>query len=323
MNKTIQQWFSIIETMQNSNTYKPAWGRAILEICYTKSDIDKQPFVEISLEDIALKMLKYYWNQTYYFNLKQGPKNQQPEIVSIVKEGIFKYQEYYSTNIPIWFNKAETILIEIGWLNDNLIRRIVRILKQDVSWRFLKVMGSDMKVYDLDSDRETVTMTSDQIIKLKDFAPLLVQLINYKWVQLLEKYNHSPRLAHKVRGSADQTIKRKNLSKYREILLKQFEDKPIIDFYTGTVLKENDISLDHVIPWSFMYSDDIWNIVITSKSINSKKSNLIVRESYIKKLVDEKRALLELLPEGNKHHSDLKEAIENNYIIKYYNDFRI
>ena len=37
-------------------------------------------------------------------------------------------------------------------------------------------------------------------------------------------------------------------------------NKPI-DFYTGDELDMDDISVDHVIPWSFMYSDDIWNLV--------------------------------------------------------------
>lgn len=36
-------------------------------------------------------------------------------------------------------------------------------------------------------------------------------------------------------------------------------NKPI-DFYTGNELDMDDISVDHVIPWSFMYSDDIWNL---------------------------------------------------------------
>ena len=48
----------------------------------------------------------------------------------------------------------------------------------------------------------------------------------------------------------------------------------IIDSFEK-VLQENDISVYHVIPLSFMYSDDIWNLVLTSKSNNSSKSNII------------------------------------------------
>lgn len=41
----------------------------------------------------------------------------------------------------------------------------------------------------------------------------------------------------------------------KNILLENM-NKPI-DFYTGEELQPDDISVDHVIPWSFMYSDDI------------------------------------------------------------------
>ena len=46
----------------------------------------------------------------------------------------------------------------------------------------------------------------------------------------------------------------------------------------------DDISVDHVIPWSFMYSDDIWNLVLTTKSNNSKKSNIVPSEDVIERL---------------------------------------
>ena len=33
MNSYIKQWLEIIENMNNDNTYKLAWGRAIIELC--------------------------------------------------------------------------------------------------------------------------------------------------------------------------------------------------------------------------------------------------------------------------------------------------
>ena len=34
MNSYIKQWLEIIENMNNDNTYKLAWGRAIIELCF-------------------------------------------------------------------------------------------------------------------------------------------------------------------------------------------------------------------------------------------------------------------------------------------------
>ena len=108
--------------------------------------------------------------------------------------------------------------------------------------------------------------------------------INIKKIwEYLEKFNHSPRIASKVKDISDNTIKRSSLTKYKNILLKS-NNYQAIDFYTGKVLQENDISVDHVIPWSFMYSDDIWNLVLTSKSNNSSKSNIIPSQDVIESL---------------------------------------
>ena len=90
-----------------------------------------------------------------------------------------------------------------------------------------------------------------------------------------------------------------------------------IDFYTGKVLQENDISVDHVIPWSFMYSDDIWNLVLTSKSNNSSKSNIIPSQGVIESLKERNARLVKLIND-NKYKDELLLAIENDYVDKFY-----
>ena len=42
MNSYIKQWLEIIENMNNDNTYKLAWGRAIIELCFETNQLDKQ-----------------------------------------------------------------------------------------------------------------------------------------------------------------------------------------------------------------------------------------------------------------------------------------
>lgn len=68
-------------------------------------------------------------------------------------------------------------------------------------------------------------------------------------------------------------------------------NKPI-DFYIGDELDMDDISVDHVIPWSFMYSDDIWNLVLTFKSHNSSKSNHIPSKEVFEQLNQRNKALI-------------------------------
>ena len=83
----------------------------------------------------------------------------------------------------------------------------------------------------------------------------------------------------------------------------------------------DNISIDHVIPWSFMYSDDIWNLVVTSKSYNSSKSNSIPSEDVINKLKERNERLLEIV--DNKFKEEIKISLEANYLDKFYRDCRL
>lgn len=323
METYIREWFEIIENMKNSNTYKLAWGRSILDIAISGGYIivNNQAVFQVSL--IAEKMIKYYWDQTYYFNLKQGPINKQPVLLTHVQELIQYYKEKTGNINPIWYNKAEQTLKEDAIYFNKVISKAVKIINQDVAWRFPN--ANDFEIYKLEPEKilvKKLLITSlDNAKLLADYGVLLMQLINYKWVQLLELYNRSPRIASKISGFDRGQIDRKNLAKYKAILLRQFKNRDVIDFYTGKVLQENEISIDHVIPWSFMYSDDIWNLVITSKSSNSSKLNKIPSSEYIEKLKEQALALKNILQEEkNSYYNELEEAISNNYIDKFYLD---
>ena len=70
-----------------------------------------------------------------------------------------------------------------------------------------------------------------------------------------------------------------------------------------------------------MYSDDIWNLVITSKSKNSSKSNSVVDEDNIKKLKVRNTELIKVTDENYK--LELLEASENMFIDKFYYQFKV
>ena len=98
--------------------------------------------------------------------------------------------------------------------------------------------------------------------------------------------------------------------------MKQFDDGVAIDFYTNKPIPINQISIDHVIPWSYMYSDDIWNLVLTSKSNNSKKSNAIPNKGMIRKLISRNAILVNKL--NGKNKKILLEANNNNYVWHFF-----
>lgn len=319
MDEYIKHWLRIVEGMQNDNTYKLAWGRSIVEICSFRENVGD--VIEISFVEIAEYVLKYYWNQKFFFHLAQGPKNHTPKIQKITEELIKHYCNIEQSALPDWFEKAKPILNSDPAFYRKELRKIAHTLKQDVCWRFPIVDGNTLPVYDLDLEAMVIRLKSSEVLAIKEYNFILSQLLNYRWAQLLEKFNQSPRIVSKVKGMSEESIRRNNLTRFKESLLKEYPKGQVRDFYTGDLLEPNDCTLDHVIPWSFMYSDDIWNLVITSKRNNASKSNTIPSEEIIEKLKKRNKVLAESLNGG--FRDDLEEANENDLVSKYYYSLRM
>ena len=63
-------------------------------------------------------------------------------------------------------------------------------------------------------------------------------------------------------------------------------------FITGNKIPEDKLSIDHIIPWSYMFSDDLWNLVYVESSLNSSKNNRLPDEDVIIKLEKRNKKLL-------------------------------
>ncbi len=107
----INKWLKIIEEMQNDNTYKLAFARALIEnIANARYEVVDDKVV-VDFDDIAVCMLKYYWNQLFYFKLKQAPYlTKEPVICQDTQKLIELYKRLAQTTIPKWFDEA---IIEI------------------------------------------------------------------------------------------------------------------------------------------------------------------------------------------------------------------
>jgi CRISPR/Cas system Type II protein with McrA/HNH and RuvC-like nuclease domain len=84
-------------------------------------------------------------------------------------------------------------------------------------------------------------------------------------------------------NNIENITKWESLTEYRELLLMYSEPRC---FYTNATLVEGKgkIAVNHFIPWSFVHSDNLWNFVLTTPSLNSRKSNKLPSNEYINKL---------------------------------------
>lgn len=313
----LYDFVDVIKNCSYSNTYKMAWAKSLLEIALEDEWHTHHP-ITISLETMAENILKYYWNHTYFFNLIQGSNpNKPPEIISIARKLITAYQNAYNTFYPERFERVTHKLKTLPEYNQQL-KRVVKTLKQDVSYRFLYLNKRVLPMYQYEKKSNTFTIEPAHLKQLKNHAYMLFDIINYRWALILETYNSSPRIAKKVKITEERKIKRAPLQKYYEKIA--LDNPKQICFLCNKVIEETP-SIDHVIPWSYLYSDDLWNLVFVHKSCNASKSNRVPDESLIKKLEARNRNLLKLLGDmkkTDKHFHELVLAERENTVQKFW-----
>jgi hypothetical protein len=281
----------------------------------------------INFRSIAYKIIKYYWNQTFFFNLRQSsPLDPDPVILQRIQKLIHFYIARAGTVLPVWFDVGmELLQNKEPQMLEQTINRICIDLTKDVSYRFKYIQGQSLDIYEYERFQKAleIKLSLGDISIITEYSTVLTDLLNYKWAQLLEKYNTHPKIIEKTKSISNNKIRRKSLSAYKNQLLREFHGHKILDFYTGLEIVPEDISVDHVIPWSFMYSDDIWNLVLTSKSNNSSKSNNIPEKTIIDKLNRRNLAFISNnVLNDIKMTASLKYANEHNLVNSYYNYFR-
>ena len=303
MEQYIKDLTYVIQNGEMENTYKMVWVRSIVETCVLDPNVQ-----EIQFDHLSKLIFGYYWNQTIYFDLEQSPNPlKRPVIYQIVKEEISEYR-HKNGKQPVWFSGAEnSVSIPVS--------KISTILSKDVCWRFPKVGKENFDLYDLDIKSRTIILHQTDLIR--EYANVLFDVINYRWTQKLEEFNHSPRISQKVRGTDRENIRRKSLAKFRKYL--DLENPDHVCFHTGRKIKYENLSIDHVLPWSYLFSDNLWNLVYVDKSFNSSKGNIIPKEETIEKLENRNIHLLksmEIKFPNTKVTDELNLSIETDLIRK-------
>ena len=307
MDPYIKNLTYVIQNTDMTTSYKMVWIRSIIEICKEKPNLSI-----ISFDEISEKTFEIYWNQTFFFELVQGSNpNQKPVIYQIISKEIEKYKKKFDHQ-PKFFSKVRG-KIEVP------IERISNELKKYVSRLFQKLGIEEYKIYELDLINKTVRPYYPNLIH--DYFDLLSDTISYRWVRFLEDFNDVPRISKKMRGTDLQNIKRDTqLKKFWKYL--DLENKSRICFQSDVPLIEgNNLSVDHVIPWSYLFSDDIWNLVYIDKDKNSSKNNKIPNEKTIEKLEKRNKKLFKLMKKNypkSKLTHELELSIKSNLVRKYW-----
>ena len=247
-----------------SSTYKPALLKAL--VCIARSDVR----TEIPLERIGREFTRLYWNQTVVYHLRQAASlSKESRAVKLVRETAAEHGVRDLQRLP---PKARA----------HLDKKMADLLQVNVLEAFHSSKPATMpRLYEWAPGSATISLTPATLGFLRANDAALELIGNYYWALFLENTNRlAPRIVQKVQRTA---IGRQSLQRYMTILRRDADERC---FYCARPFDVTArATVDHVIPWSFLLEDPLWDLVLCCAPCNSSKSDWLPEARMIEALL--------------------------------------
>lgn len=264
---------SILTKGKKDNTYKFALARYLLD--YSNRPTES---LEIPYSDVASSFLKYYWYQECKFRIRQNfHKEKPPSVIKIIRE------EFGTKYIPDSFKEMPRDSIRKA--EKKILHKVFGSAEKKTSNvvpRFQNLSaGSTVRrsqiFYDYDDTKQIILLKPKALEFFKKNYAVLLKSVILEWAKFLEKINKLPNLIAKIESAE---IKRHSLKKYVAL----FRDLDHC-FYCNSKLERGNIHVDHFIPWSYIFDDEAWNLVLSCSKCNLKKRDSLAQEDFLKELI--------------------------------------
>lgn len=271
-----------------TNSYKFYWFLAIT------NSVKKSNKTTFKIENLVIEMIGEIWYPINYFNLSFGKQDQFSRGISELVAQL---------NIPVNIKKNELIdLIYQNKENEN-VKSLIKNLSRYVPFRFLSSwFANDLRgildvqknqiisklsierfnyirksaLYKVDSTQ--IEINEYWYKYLKTHITILDSFTYWQLINYLQKNNPNvPGISEKL--FAPQTRNLTIAKSFWKVYLNYKEDFRCI--YSNQVITPNKFSIDHFLPWSFIAHDQLWNLIPTSKSVNSSKGNNFPSMKYL------------------------------------------
>lgn len=231
----------------------------------------------LTYKDIFHRFTVNYWNLVLKYHLKQ----MRPDGKSVVS----KIESILLEQVTV--NEAIKSL-EFSSLKDTDQTDIVKKVSEACRHNVVGALYNDMdgKLYGFDLKGSGIYIAESGYNFMLKFKAELEKLNYYAWAKFMEKINDDSVLVRLLDKLELATPRRDNLSVYRDILYREFEECNC--FYCGKKLgfDGKGTHVDHFIPWSYVKDDKLWNFVLSCPRCNEKKNNKIPAERYLEFVLD-------------------------------------
>jgi hypothetical protein len=275
----LQTVVRILDRGLKSNSYKFALLRALADAGQNlKTNI-------IGFDWLGERFIEYYWPLSVNFRVRQATDpTRDPIIMRFIRREVAELELTSTTHLTDYKSKYrsryEHLLSKCcsrGGCFDEVVPRFHNLRPGVVVPALLYESSS----------HNNLKLKEGALEFLSDYHRSLQLLAIGGWVRFTEQFTFAPRLYEKIAGIAPE---RKH-EQYR-VFLSAFQGDKC--FYCGTA-DEGRLHIDHVIPWSFVLEDRVWNLVLACQSCNSRKRDRTPNEPAISKIMERNSKILDAI----------------------------
>ncbi len=270
--------FVFSDSSRKRNSYKFGLIKSLMDNLFNGERVDNGVF--FTFDAIFSKFTENYWNLVLKYDLRQmrpDGRSTLSKVESILKEA----------------SARNSIIcgLEFDSLSDLTKQDIICKVKQECKRCVIGALYEDFDgvIYSFDLKEEGLILNPKVYDFLLKYKPEIEKLNYYSWARFLEQVNDEAVLTRLLDKIELSTPRRENLSVYREILKKEFEENTC--FYCGKKLG-NVVHVDHFIPWSFVKDDKIWNFVLACPTCNMRKNNRVPRQELLSVINERNKIML-------------------------------
>jgi len=286
--------FVFSDSSKKRNTYKFGLIKSLLDSVFNGKQCDEG--VLFTYEQLFERFAENYWNLVVKYNLRQ-----------MRKDG----KSIYSRIETIFLNAIEQQpvmgVLEFSSIHEESRKKIVAKVVAECKTCVVGALYEDFDgiIYSFDLKKQGIYLNHCVYDFLLKYKAEIEKLNYYSWAKFLEQINDDNVLLRVTTKLELATPRREDLSIYREILRREFEEDTC--FYCGKKLQRK-IHVDHFIPWSFVKDDKMWNFVLSCPNCNERKNNRVPRKDYVI-LIEERNKKIKLC-DNFIVQSDFKEYSE-------------
>ena len=274
--------FSIIYSSRSKKTtsYKYALINAIL--C-NLANIDCA--LSLSFNTVFYTFAESCWNIIVNFKIKPARVEKSAKIYSIIDE--------CSKKLDV--NEA----IPFDSLSSDNIKTVVKAVESDAKKYVIGALfGDSQGTFYSFSKKEKVIRLNPVVYQYLLKNKPLIEKVNYlEWTRFLLEKELDVVSPKNIIDALTLSTKRSDLSSFQKILYETFNEHKC--FYCGKELKNNEVHVDHFIPWSFIKDDRLWNFVISCPHCNESKSDKLASTELLHRLVKRNEDIISKQPAGN------------------------